>query len=394
MASSNFKVRKISIKNFDFTVGLSQMDYYEDVLSPTVIFDLLIVDTDGMFTKLPIVGSESASIVIEQSIDGETEVLEYSEENQNELAVFSSSVLPGSKGQVFKVRLMSKEMLKNETSRVVKKYMGSIESIVRTILRQDNQLISTRKNINVGTVTNSYSFIGAMRRPFDVITWLCPKTETRDDVGFLFFENKKGYNFVGVDETLSRESEVTLYQSNVPISPLSSDYYFTFSDIQINERTDLLQVLRMGALSHISIFLDMNNLNYNVINVSSQSELTDLNNSPSRLMFRVLDGGVMEPDGKQLEPEKLARNQASAYLRYNLLFTNSMKVTIPYNLKIYAGQIVECKISTPVEFRGDSDYDESISGKYMVSKVRHTIQGDNNFSVLELVRDAYDITAT
>ena len=367
-------------------------------MNPTVIFDVVTTDSDGMFSKLPIVGADPASVIIEQSIGDKKEIIEYSNEKGNELCVISSSVLPGSKGQVFKVRLASKDQLKNETSRVVKKYSGSIGAIVRTILEQGKELISTKKDINIGTITNGYNFIGCMKRPFDVITWLCPKTENKtknkDDVGFLFFENKKGYNYIGVDETLNSDPELTLYHSNVSLSPFDPNYYYTFSDVQINERTDLLKTLRMGALSHYSIFLNMNDLNYSVVTVSSESEIEDLNSVPSRLMYRILDGGVMEPDGDQLDEEQLARNQASAYLRYNLLFTNSMKITIPFNLQVYAGQIIECNVSAPTQFRGDSDYDANISGKYMVSKVRHSVQGDNNFSSIELVRDAYDITAT
>jgi len=423
--SQNFKVKTLSIQTADKLVDISRgfvsLDYYEDITSPTVIFDVVVIDGDGAIADLPILGGEYFNLKVEATYE-DLETISFTVDDNNPLCIVNMRILPDNNVNLYSFRLVSVEILANETTRVVNRYDASISSSVENILT-DNDLIGTQKELFVESTNNSYSFIGCYKRPFDIINWLCPKSvpstlssggsDESGSAGFLFYENRKGYCFKSIDKTFEDATNpVTLVQSQIPVPNSSSDYYKTFSDINVTEGNDVLKTLRMGGYAHNSIFLNMKTMKYDVIisklstkyndggltpsyESSETPTLNGLEDYPSRLMYRLLDPGVMDKDGNVVPDEQLAKYQANSYMRYNLLFTTTTKITLPYNITLCAGDVVKLQIAKAQKGNPQSKVDQSlVDQRYMISKIRHTIQGDNNFSSLELVSDSYSISNT
>ncbi|WJZ48265.1 tail protein [Synechococcus phage DSL-LC02] len=430
MSNYNYKIKQLTIKSGDRSVDLSNgfvsLDYYEDVTSPTIVIDVNIIDGDGAIADLPLLGGEYFDLEIEAVYDKLEEIL-FSTENGNPLCVVNASYISQNNARLYTIRLMSADVLANETTRVVQRYDAPISQIVTTILKDEKNLINTKKNCIIDTTANSYSFIGCFRRPFDIIAWLCPKSvsdvtsnknaDSSQSAGFLFYETRKGYNFRSIDSQFQKSTNpVELFQSSVPLSLNDPKYYKSFSNIQIKENNDVLKSLRMGTYSHYSIFLNMNDMKYDVVNTklstkykeglkpsnpdSTTFKLNGLEEYPSRLMYKLLDPGVMErtdKDGnsKPVPVEQLAKNQADAYMRYNLLFTSVTSITLPLNITLCAGDVVKCKISKSKRGNVDDKYDENTEEqRYIISRIRHTFDKTNNFSSLELISDSYSVTST
>lgn len=426
MANTNFKIKTLFIENeskkLDLRAGFISLDYYEDVTSPSVILDLVLVDGDGVLAELPLVGGESVSLEIEFTYETQ-EVISFTTEDNTQLVVVNSSISPSQSSNFYILKLMSLEILANETTRVVKRYDSNISSVVNTLLTE-NDLIGTKKELSIESTKNSYSFIGCFRRPFDIINWLCPKSvptvnsKTKSDssqsAGFLFYETRKGYTYASIDKTFQNDTFVELNQSTTPISISNPLYYRTFSQISTTENNDVLKSLRLGTYAHNSIFLNMWEMNYQVLvtklsdkynegslkpsNSSAQSfTLNGLQDYPSRLMYRLLDAGALENADKPGEPvdqSQLAKYQADAYMRYNLLFTSTTRISLPLNASLCAGDVVKLNIAKGQKGSPTSKVDENISNqRYIISKLRHSIQGDNNFTSLELVSDSYSVTS-
>lgn len=437
MSATNYKIKQLSIdsgkRSIDLSSGFVSLDYYEDVTSPSVVIDVKIIDGDGALADLPILGGEYFNLEIEATYDRLEEIL-FTRSNGNPLCVVNASFIPTNNSRLYTLRLMSAEVLANETTRVVKRYDASIGETVRTILKTDSNLINSSKTFTVDRTQNSYSFIGCSRRPFDIIAWLCPKSvpdinssnsasskrKSTDDsssaAGFLFYETRRGYNFVSIDKKFKdARRPVELFNSSIPLKPNDPLYYKTFSEVIISENNDVLKSLRMGTYAHFSIFLNMSDMKYDVITTklsnkysggslspsnsdSSSFELNGLEDSPSRLMYRLLDPGVMErkSDNFQSRPlAQLAKEQANAYMRYNLLFTSVTKITLPLNISLCAGDVVKCRISKAQRGRSRTNYDQNLDDqRYIVSRIRHTFDINNNFSSLELVSDSYSVEST
>ena len=115
-------------------------------------------------------------------------------------------------------------------------------------------------------------------------------------------------------------------------------------------------------------------------------------------MLRVNDFGVAQKGSKkkdvQLESE-LAVYQNKSYIRNNLLFSQSFKISTSLNPDLRVGQVIEIKL--PVK-KGDgesktdsygSEKTNDPSGKYLISGLRQIIGGQKSESQLTLIRDVF-----
>jgi len=68
----NYKIREFLIesldgkKNINATNCISAIKYYEDLFSPSVFVSILLSNTDGLLSSLPIRGGERVRLIIEQ----------------------------------------------------------------------------------------------------------------------------------------------------------------------------------------------------------------------------------------------------------------------------------------------------------------------------------------
>ena len=77
-------------------------------------------------------------------------------------------------------------------------------------------------------------------------------------------------------------------------------------------------------------------------------------------------------------------------MRYNLLFTQVVKMQVPCNPNLKAGDVVKCNleiISSGKKVQGDTDPVES--GNYMILDLCHHYDSERSFTAMTLVRDTY-----
>tara|TARA_B100000941_G_C28262708_1_gene427410 strand:- start:133 stop:636 length:504 start_codon:yes stop_codon:yes gene_type:complete len=115
-----------------------------------------------------------------------------------------------------------------------------------------------------------------------------------------------------------------------------------------------------------------------------------LGDIPSRFMTGVLDYGTIERKDKN----SLKKNadpmeyQSQAMMRYNILHTVELIMTIPLNSLLSAGDLITCKFGK-VSTSKDKTIDDEQSGLYMVKEVVHYFESKGSYSKLKLVRDTF-----
>ena len=78
-------------------------------------------------------------------------------------------------------------------------------------------------------------------------------------------------------------------------------------------------------------------------------------------------------------------------MRYNVLVTQLLSVTVPCNTDLRAGDIITCQF--PKLSRQDSErFDSDTSGKYIIKELCHHFDPDRSFTSMKLVRDAFGET--
>ena len=115
-----------------------------------------------------------------------------------------------------------------------------------------------------------------------------------------------------------------------------------------------------------------------------------LGDIPSRFMTGVLDYGTIERKDKN----SLKKNadpmeyQSQAMMRYNILHTVELIMTIPLNSLLSAGDLIKCKFGK-VSISKDKTIDDEQSGLYMIKEVVHYFESKGSYSKLKLVRDTF-----
>ena len=412
---NSYKIEKFEVGDYDIRESVSQLKYYESVLSPAITFEAVIAENDGILSGNRggggLKGGELAKIKINGPTGGSSPL-----EFNNLYLRKISSVTPDSRTNVYILTFTTAGALINETSRCSMKYTGKISDIVSSIL---NSTVASDSSIDtdIETTQNTYSFIGNARKPFHTITWLAKKaipqqgggiTNTQGTAGFFFYEDRDGYKFVSVDSLISgdfSENAGTLTYEQTDSKEPTDDGRYKILSYSYDTNFDLLENLRLGMFSNINYFyspFDQTTqcYQYNLKDsYAGQIKTLDpaadpyavplgLDESPSRVMVAILDQGTLEPTGKIEELETVSQDQpkyqAQAVVRYNLLFSQTVSITVPSNLTLKIGDTITCNFIT-----AGAKPDTIRSGKYLVAELSHQFSDNKGYTGLRLIRDSY-----
>ncbi len=386
----------------DFDRGDPMITYSESLKSPSISVSIQFYDIDQLISSKGITGGEYLSLKI--TVPGYDDFEITPEHNMMLNAV--RDIKTSAKGQLATIEFISVEAIVNETARLSKKFAGSISETVRKILEDDERGIKTSKSINTDSSANSYSFVGNLKRPFDTIQWLCSKTSSdTDGFGFLFFETLDGYEFQGI-KTLLDASPVEYKKTETP-GEAQDD--LRILETNLDHTNDIGLCCRMGMYANKTIYvnIDDGSLKYvdfrlDSLKIKNSPKLPNqLETYPTRLMLRVLDKGALQKGSKKDEIQKeneLAIFQSKSYARTNLVFSQSMRIAIPFNPNLRAGQMLNLRFplkespDQKTTTLGDEDT-KDISGKYLISELRHDIGGNKSKTTLKLIRDTYTVNA-
>jgi hypothetical protein len=424
LIESNDQSQRIDLKTC--VIGF---EYYEDIFSPIITAKLKIVNTgnsalrDGdtskqsLYNGLPLRGGERLALKIKANTGNNVD-LDFATQVEKYFYVSSiTDVISETQKESFTLHLVPREAITNETIRVTRKYPtsfsidGSVGKILREVLR-------TNKIGKIDKTSNKYGFIGNMRKPFTILTWLASKSvpiESGDGTaGFLFYQTKDGFNFRSIDEMNKQKSKATYIYSESNESytdggKINND--FKILNYFVDRNQNLIEKLRLGTYASHRMFF--NPLDFKFSNpeeglfkqsdyvkstenlgdrlklpkVSDGSEQT-LGDIPSRMITQILDVGTLDQEVSidlNSDPQKY---QSQSLMRYNSLFTQQLNVIVPLNTNLSAGNIIECNFPK-ISSSNKSEFDQETSGLYMIKELCHHFDTESSYTSMKLIRDTF-----
>ena len=413
-------------QDVDIRAGVVSIDYYEDIFSPTITAQIVVFNTgdsitgkDGklrsIYNGLPLRGGERLSLKIKPNSE-ENAGLDFSETYKDYMYVSSiTNVLTESQKEAFTLNLVSREAITNETVRVPIRFATSstIDTSVKKIL---TDYLKTEKEMDIEKTSNTYGFIGNLKKPFNLLVWLASKgvpAESGDgSAGFVFFQTQDGYHFKSIDSLINQEPKATYTYNEINKSQIERNNDFNILRYSTNKNQDLLQKLRLGAYASYVATFDFYNGRFNTPeeskftlskyksktkNLGKELELPSLSNDaqetlgdiPSRIMTMVVDRGTVETEVSREKNADPMRYQAQAIMKYNTLFTQELHMQVPLNTNLKAGDVIKCqfpKIST-----GSEEYDDEQSGLYLIKELCHHFDSEKSETSMKLLRDTFGL---
>lgn len=399
------------------------IDYFEDIMSEGVTLKMFISSSESIVHGLKIRGGERVAISLKTGSGLFERDKEYS------FYVYKISGLETTDtSEYFTMHCVTQGSLVNELQRVSKRYDGSIKTSVESILDDVLRLPNYDKK-NIEQTANNYSFLGNNRNPLTVIRWLAPKSvpttsasgasgdengEAKGTAGFLFWENSDGYNFKSVSSLVSKtdvgvgsaeNKNIPTYKYSGVMKTTNVENIFQIIKYDIEKNIDLRKALRLGAYSNVTEFFDLYTGRMDTYLYKLKEQMEDFpqlgtedtiqvdktySESPSRIMVRMSDRGVLDKDGVTADSGRDIADMAKASARYNILFSQAINITVPLNINLKAGDLINA-VFPKIEASNMKKLDEDQSGRYLIQQVRHHFEKNQNFSYLRLVRDSYGL---
>ena len=401
------EVNSVLEAEFPMAAGVQSINYYESILSPSISVQVKILDVDGTLTSKGVYGGEKLAIRMVASKESELEDFVITPEKHELILNSIKDITSGVKQQTATLEFVSKDLIKNEAAKINKRYVGNITDSVKDILTKDPKGIQTTKSIDdVDRAVNNFAFVGNQHNAFDIIQRLQPKAggsgyddKKKSDYGFLFFETFDGYHFRSIRSLFEPEPEFEYTKSEI-----STSDDFVIDNYNFSSGNDVVLNLKSGLYNNETTFVELDKTKITKVkfNMTEAADLTlkppkvpvNIEGKPSRIMLRVADTGVHQKKGSKLEDVQpftdLAVYQNKSYARFALLNSQSLNVTVGLNPELRAGQTIQVRFPDSESKTGLGDENsKDISGKYLISHLRHEFEGGDFRTYLRLIRDLF-----
>jgi hypothetical protein len=418
-------------RSVDITQGAISIDYYEDIFSPTITAKIRVINSSysitpegapenekqSIYNGLPLRGGERLLMKIAGN-SPTNPGLDFSRKSEDYFYVSSiTDVITQTETESFTLHLISREAITNETSRVSKKFStaSTIDASVRSILKE---YLKTDKIGTIDKTSNSYGFIGNLRKPFTVLVWLSSKSvpaENNGQAGFFFYQTQDGFQFRSIDSLINQDKKATytyaqgIESYNTDGSRKNND--FTILNYKTSKNENLIEKLRLGAFASQRMFFDPLKFTFTTpeqgsfkqdqyktktktlgreINLPKLSQDSDisLGDVPSRIFTQVLDVGTLDSGiSKDLNYSPM-EYQSQSLMRYNSLFTQVLEVIVPSNTNLRAGDVIECDFPKMTN-ANVKESDLEISGLYIIKELCHHFDSESSYTSFKLIRDTF-----
>ena len=441
------KSNKDSNRAVELAPGVSLLQYYESILAETVRVSVNFTDSghtvkseddDTVMTAvegLPIVGTETCKVVIEDN-----------NENEIDLELYINKVSPiteTSKVNNVNLELVSKEYIMNEKIRVNTRFDGKISDHVTKIIQDIPEYFNTFEEIDIEKTDNNYNFIGNNRKPFFVLNTLSKKAvpdgKLGKSAGFFFWQTSEGFKFKSIDTLLDLEKnpiKKAILYDNTPDgkgSGIPPAYDMKALEYSEDNRVNIKNKLSLGAYATKIITFDPRTCEYKVVtrtvkddatktgggtpqDEGSEENLTTggeelpvlnpifdrvgLDKDYSRTTYYVEDTGTIPTgsglgeDQQQLDKSRLPNFIQSQIVnqsirRYNQFYASQVTITIPGDFSLHAGDALFVDAPSVAADKSKGEVNQRTGGLYIITDLCHYVSSDGTYTKLHLVRDSF-----
>ena len=420
----------------DIRLASVSIDYYEDILCPTISAKIQIADASGsikvkgtkeevsLYDGMKLRGGERVNMVIESN-SPTNKRLDFATDSPLYVRGIKNVMREESR-EFFELHLVSRQAAENETVFLKKRYSKekTIKEHAIDIIRES---FSSSGQLDVDDTSNTHGFIGNNMHPFEALTKLASKAVSTlgldKSAGFFFFQTKDGFRFKSVDNLVDAApvaefiyTEQQFHPATFKPTPDLPSLDMKIIKYEVLENQDLVKNLKKGTYATDRRFFDPSNFlvstpkrgranftgddyatsipnlggDFALDSIKLSDAASDFTKLPSVILTEIVDRGTVEKENvTKEETQEIEKVYAQRRMRYNSLFTQRISILVPLNSNIRAGDTIICnfpKITNRHRVELDT---ESISGRYLVKELCHHFDPKGSWTSMMIVRDTY-----
>jgi len=407
--------------NIDISAIYEELNIFDSLLSPVMTGNILIKDANGLSTKLIFDGSES--LLIDIAKDKNSDIARF----KKAFRIYKQSDRSNDTQtmETFVLEFVSDELMYSDQQKINQSYDLTYTQIVEKILLD---YLKISKNNTGGVFDVSYgirSIAIPNLRPFDAIEWCAKRAvDSKQAPNFMFYQNLLGYNFVSLSNLLTKPEildikfEAKNLTGNNPISEMGGA-----RSLEVVAQTDGMEKARSGVNAGKFVGFDPTTGTVAKKNISFGdvfSSMKHANESPNISAVPNRDGKDSTEmfDSKQTVSFFSAAKQFSSYIKEKVpttlskqdntetylfqrkailsnLMSKRVKLTMPGNFTLTSGFNVNVEapnFGKKEKGGGDSNEDQSLSGKYLIIATRHIIGYDKHETIIEVATTSSSVS--
>lgn len=406
----------VSETKFNISNQLLSITIYEDIFSPFITGTLIFKESYDFVTNFPFVGEEILELKIytptlNKSGDSsgiiEGKFYIYKMSDRTELA---------ERNMAYLLHFISLDAVADINVKMSKSFSGKISDIAQKLLSADECLASKRP-VTVEETKNTTKYVSNFWSPIRNINYILDQAQNNQgSPTYVFFENRKGYNFVSLDYLNSRSLTQEFVYDNSQ-DDISSDGgskrniqrdYKRISEFEIPVSYDFMDRANSGTYASRMIYSDLATKEYFELPYSFfddwgvENKQVRLNKYPiasKKLLINTnakittdVAHSYMFTNYQDVTNIRSAQTRIS---RIKQAQGNRLNITVAGRTDYTAGQIVRVTTFQAEPTRTeDSDSDQKdrlISGVYLISAINHTIDREKHECHMELIKDSLTV---
>lgn len=392
--SISIKTQNNQIINQDnnFLEFFGSLDIYQNMFSPFLTAELVILDGASFIEKYNISGNEDFEIEFQGY--GSDEISKY---KFKIVELVTSILLPNLRAKQVALRLVSEEFLVDSCTSISKSYNVSTNDIITDIVKT---FLKSNKKMFIEESKSSPTLIIPYLSPFKALDFVKQRTvsEKYKSSSFLFFENSDGFNFATVEGIVDKESKKKIQEffqfesvsNNIKgSSRTDSDLHHIFSNYTVSSNFDLIATFKNGGLKNNVTQYDLTTKKYQsrlFLNQPSSGIFVDTtsNQNPliSESVFQQYSSNnskpLLIPFSKYRDTNNPTSNfifdTAAERICFASLFTQKRTyIDIPGNVLLGAGSVINLKVPRTNALQTNKELNDMDSGLYLVTACKHSI---------------------
>lgn len=382
----DISVTKFTISSSRGTIDLAQSfvsaSIYESIFTPGIVADITINDTKDMLGSVKLFGDEVVDITM-ATPGGVTTNYKLGVHSLEGVTSITSSL----KSKTYVLKTVSEEALYAKNNYVQKSFNTQISEIVKKL---HTDYLHSKKTLEVEDTKGSQKIIFPQYSPYKAIDMVRRRAISNENKSslYVYFETRSGdqqiFKFVTIEKLFKGSSVKTFQHSDALNSDLSNQSDNQILCLEIPNQFNSTDRIQTGGEMIVSRY-NMQTQTYETKKYTpklkdyqsggtgemNSSEFTDKYRKPK---------GQAAPKQLYIGEDTSARpnthiptGAADQQAYMSALMQNSVKLRVPGDLNIKAGDVITANIPKKTATTENVSMDPILTGKFLVSRIHHDI---------------------
>jgi hypothetical protein len=405
------KIEIISNNGFsqEITNQVIALEIYEDMFSPFISGVLAVKDSLDFTNLFPFVGEEFVNIKIRTpSFNEKTKIID----DQFYIFKVNNRIKVGDRATAYEIHFFSREAMVDLNKKVSRAYEGKVSDIAKAIITDGTHGLESKKTYVIEDTPNGGKFISNFWSPVKNINYISENATNKNGAAsYLFFENRKGFNFVSTEYLYKQEQLQDFVYDNY-MRDFKQDgtstrnvekEYKRIIDINIPLLYDYIDRSRLGLYASKMIAYDMTTKKY----IAKNFDMLEQFNTTAHLNPYPLTSkkNIRRSQAVIINYAKYynnfnnytdVTNSKTVQKRMSLLAqadANKVEIVVPGRTDYTVGQKVYLKLNkfNPIQAtESNTDVlDKMFSGNYIIATCTHAIDREKHECHMQLIKDSY-----